>query len=164
MAGLDREIVTFARSELDRLVVVCEDLAGSGTGEGWVNIGPALSDEQAARVPVRSSLAAWFSGRGPVVPLATWTPPVPGPRGRPVVIGLAHGRGPDALDRLASSGVPLPPGWRRRQDHAKHGVVVEVAPSVPVSEVLGWLLDALEVLNPLGPAPGWYAEIRRPST
>ncbi|RMH79374.1 MAG: hypothetical protein D6683_06190, partial [Actinomyces sp.] len=126
MAALDHEVITFRRHELAVVVGVCDELAAPGTGEGWVNIGPALTEEQMARVPVRSPLAAWFSGRGPAIPMATWTPPARGSRPRPVVVGISHGTGPNALDRLAEAGVVLAPGWRRRQDHAKHGIVVEI--------------------------------------
>ncbi len=163
---------------------------------GWVNLGPGLRDDQIDRLPAPSALGRWFSGRGPVVPMATWTPAVPGgpayggraaaggsedqestPGGAaagaaggrlagkkpaPAVVGVAHGAGPKALDRLRDAGLDLPAGWRKVQDHAKRGIVAEVAPGAGYAEVVAWLVSACWSLCPIEIDDHWLAEIHRP--
>ncbi len=125
---------------------MAEIAAAPGAG-GWVNVGPALTDEQAAQVPARSGLAAWFSGRGPSVAMGTWMPdPAPG-RSRAAQVGVEHGQGPNALKRLGEAGLELPVGWLKRQDHAKHGVVVEVDADVELADVVDWMVRAVTILT-----------------
>lgn len=126
---------------------MAEIVESSGAG-GWVNIGPALSDEQVASVPVKSGLAAWFSGRGPMVAMGTWMPAPRGKRSRATQVGVEHGQGPNALKRLADAGVELGDGWAKRHDHAKHGVVVEVGANVALGEVVDWIVAAVTILTP----------------
>lgn len=126
---------------------MAEIAAAPGAG-GWVNIGPVLSDEQAAQVPPKSGLAAWFSGRGPTVAMGTWMPAGGSGRSSVAQIGVEHGQGPNALKRLSSAGLELGQGWVKRQDHAKHGVVVEVGSNVDLTEVVDWMVGAVTVLTP----------------
>ena len=93
--------VPFHRNEHEAVTDAMRRLTERGDGQGWINLQPALSDEEYNRVPDRSGLGAWFSGRGPAVAMATWTPPTLEGRMRPAQIGLEHGTGPKALERLA---------------------------------------------------------------
>lgn len=130
---------------------------------GWINLHPVLDEDEQARLPDRSGMAAWFSGRGPAVATATWMPATGGRRPAPAQIGLEHGTGPRALDRLAEAGVPLPTGWVRRQDHAKHGVVAELPGDVSPSVVITWLIVAGTVLRTLvEPGEEWLALVHEP--
>lgn len=140
-------------------------------GRGWINLGPGLRDDQIDRLPAPSALGRWFSGRGPVVPMGTWTPavrvgePAGGRAGRkpsPAVVGVAHGAGPKALDRLRDAGLDLPAGWRKVQDHAKRGIVAEAAPVAGPAEVVAWLVSACWSLCPIEIEDEWLAEIHRP--
>ena len=95
------ETIEFMEDDLGPVVAAMDVLLAAADGGGWVNIGPSLTDEEAARVPPRSGLAAWFSGRGPSLPMGTWMPPVTKGKPRVAQIGLEHGTGPNALLRLA---------------------------------------------------------------
>ncbi len=124
---------------------------------------PELSEEDEARVPSRSGLGAWFSGRGPAVAMATWTPPAVGRRPRPAQIGLAHGTGPDALPRLEELGLGLPTGWLKRQDHARNGIVAELPDRVDEGLVIEWLVTAATVLRTVvEPGNDWLARVHQP--
>ena len=132
---------------------------------GWINFGPSLSPEEFAAVPHKSGLGKWFSGRGPAVPMATWTPPVNDRRSAPASVGVQHGTGPNALDRLRDAGWPLPDRWVKKQDHAKHGIVAEVPDDVDPVRMVAWLLAAMAELSPLIPTGDqWLAEVHHPET
>lgn len=157
-----RDLVEFARGHLDEVVAVMDELASAGDGKGWINVGPALTDEEAASVPERSGLSSWFSGRGPVIPMATWMPAVAGKKPRPAQLGVEHGTGPDALDRLREGGVALPGSWLKRQDHAKHGIVADLPPDTRSEDVLRWMVDAIVVLSAAVPLrDAWIAVVHR---
>ncbi len=70
--------------------------------QGWVNFEPAVHPDDVA--PAGGGFFGVFSGRGPDVPLATWTAPTASRRGRgdPAMIGLQHGAGDGSR-----------PTWRR---------------------------------------------------
>ena len=156
------EVIEFHRDDPSPVERAMAELVERGSG--WLNLGPALSPDEWDAVPHRRGVAAWFSSRGPAVPMATWTPGRGGDRSRPAEIGVAHGTGPRALERLADEGLPLPNGWQKRQDHAKHGIVAEVAGGEDPRIVVDWLLRALELLSALLPTGEWWmAEVHRPS-
>ena len=140
------------------------DLSARGDGAGWINIGPALTDAQQQLVPEQSILGSWFSARGPIVPMATWTPPSSGSRPRPVSIGVDHGVGPKALERLREAGLPLPAGWRKLQDNAKRGIVVEVPERVENRTVIDWLVSACWSLCGIDIDDHWSAVVNSPES
>lgn len=163
--AFETEAVEFHRDESEPVVAAMVELADRGDGEGWINIGPLLDEDQQRRVPERSGLAAWFSGRGPAVALATWTPPATGRKPRLAQLGVAHGTGPDALKRLDELGLGLPAGWVKRQDHAKHGIVVDLPHSADPAAIVRWLIAASTVLRTIvEPGTTWGAEIYRPGS
>lgn len=138
-------------------------LESRGDGEGWINFHPMLTDEERARVPERTTLGEWFSGRGPAVAMGTWTPSAVGRKPRPAQIGLAHGTGPKALERLDEIGVGLPDGWFKRQDHAKHGVVADLPAGEEPSRIITWLIVAATVLRTVvEPGEQWAALVHEP--
>ena len=77
-------------------------------------------------------------------------------------VGVEHGAGPKALDRLRDAGAPLPAGWRKVQDHAKNGIVAQPAEGESHAEVLRWLLDVCWALCPIDIEDHWLAEVHRP--
>lgn len=134
----------------------------SDRGTGWINLGPALTEEQHDRLPTPSIIGSWFSSRGPIVPMATWTPPAAGSKPRPATVGIEHGAGPDALDKLREAGLSLPSGWRKLQDHAKRGIVLAVDPAVSPEEVVSWLVRACWSLCAIEVDDHWSAEVNSP--
>ena len=140
--------ITFGRGDSSAVVAAMVEIAAAPGAGGWVNIGPALTDEQVAQVPPRSGLAAWFSGRGPAVAMGTWMPGSAGTRPRAAQVGVEHGHGPNALKRLREAGLELPHGWQKRQDHARGGIVIELRGDVEMSVIVEWIIDAVTILTP----------------
>ena len=139
--------IEFGRGDSSAVVAAMAEIVAAPGAGGWVNIGPALTDEQAAQVPPKSGLAAWFSGRGPAVAMGTWMPTPVGGRPRTAQVGVEHGQGPNALKRLRESGLELPHGWQKRQDHAKHGVVIELGGDDDLSAIVEWIICAVTILT-----------------
>jgi len=150
-------VIEFSSDDVGALVAQMD--AMSVRGKGWINVGPGLTPEQFAALPERSGLGKWFSGRGPAVPMATWTPsPMDGRS--PAQIGIAHGTGPDALKRLAEQAIELPPDWVKRQDHAKNGVVAELPTSAAHESVVEWMMVVMAALSPrVEVGQEWVAEV-----
>lgn len=156
--------IHFHRDEYDEVSAAMERLSTRGDGEGWINLHPELTDEEFATLPDRTGMAAWFSGRGPAMAMATWMPAASGSRPRPAQIGLEHGTGPKALDRLAEMGAPLPDRWLKRQDHAKHGIVAELPSDADPAVVITWLIVAGTLLHTLvEPGESWIALVHEPA-
>lgn len=153
--AITAEEIEFTPHDLAPILARMDTLAAAG--RGWINIGPGLTQEEFAALPTQSTVGKWISGRGPAVPMATWSP-ADGPG--PVTIGISHGTGPKALDRLAADGLGLPPSWRKRQDHAKHGIVAEAPATTSPDDVLAWLLPAMAALSPrVAVGENWVAEV-----
>jgi len=133
--------------------------AMSEAGEGWVNFEPAVHVED---VPAQGSgTFSFLSGRGPVVPLATWTPGTVTRRGRrePAMLGIQHPAGSKARPLLAELGHPVPEGWVVVQDHVRKGLVVAVPPEVGASEALDWVLRAARTLSTIPLTGEWRAAV-----
>ena len=162
MASFNVETIAFKSSDTSPVVGEMEGLEARGDGQGWINIGPGLRDDQIDRLPPPTVLGRWFSGRGPAVPMATWTPPRGVPGSMPPTLGVEHGAGPKALDLLRDAGAPLPAGWRKVQDHAKHGIVAHPSSQASHHDVLLWLLSVCRALCPIDIEDNWLAEIHRP--
>ena len=152
-----REPVVVDFHEQRRSAVVSRMAAMAAAGAGWINLSPGLDVDEPP--PERSGLGALLAARGPTVPLATWAPA----QGRePASAGIQHNQGPRAAAMLAERGVPVPDGWRIRQDHPRRGLVVVPALAVPTDEaaldtVLDWLLRAAGALCPVRRTGEWRA-------
>lgn len=143
----------------DGLDGVAAAMAAIGeSGKGWVNFEPAVDVDDA---PAESGTFSLFSGRGPSVPLATWTPGSTGRRGRsePAMLGLQHPAGSKAKTLLAERGHPVPEGWVVVQDHVRKGLVVSIPASVTPAEALDWLLEAARRLSTIPLTGRWRAAI-----
>ncbi len=138
-----------------QLVTAIAELATAG--DGWVNLEPKVGED--SRVEV-SGFFAWFSARGPRVPVGTF---VAGNDGAPASVGLAHGSGRGAGDRLEDLGVQAPSDWSPRQDHAKHGLVWQVHPQkVDAAAVAEILLKGTTALASVPTIGGWVVTVHRP--
>lgn len=146
-------VVEFHEERRDAVVAHMVEMAG-GAG-GWINLTPGLDVDEPP--PPRSPLAGLFTGRGPDVPLGTWSAAA---RRDPSTIGIQHGRGPSVLKQLAELGMEMPATWRRLSDHAKHGMVCAVPTSTDPAELdttLDWLLRATGLLCPIPRTGEWRA-------
>lgn len=122
------------------------------SGRGWVNIEPVVRDQDRNEPP---GIFSWFSARGPKVPMGTF---VPGSATEKASVGLSHGVGRTALERLTEAGVVAPVGWIPRQDHPKRGLVWEIhGDRVVVDAVVGHLLEGTVALTEAPTLGGWVA-------
>lgn len=149
----DIEVLEIAGDRPGELVARMDELAAAGAG--WVNLQPGIDPDDVPRA--EPGLFGVFSGRGPVVPVATWTAAGP-PRRRgpaPEEVGIQHPAGPRAAARLADAGHGVPAGWRVVQDHPRRGLVVQVPPGTAHGDVAAWLLRATAALAAV-PVTGWW--------
>ena len=151
---------TYVEFQPDRAgeVVAAMEAVG-GAGAGWVNFEPAVEVEDVAAAG--SGTFALFSGRGPVVPLATWTPAKTQRRGRrePAMIGLQHPAGSRAKPLLTELGHPIPDDWIVVQDHVRKGLVVALPDTVDAADALGWVLRAARLLSTVPLTGQWRAAV-----
>ncbi len=127
--------------------------------KGWVNFEPSVDPDDLSAPG--GGFFGLFSGRGPEVALATWTPPTAPRRGRgePAMIGLQHGAGRRIKSQLADAGLAVPDGWVVLQDYVKKGLVVALPPDAAHGRVLGWLLAAARATSPVPIGPMWRASV-----
>ena len=132
----------------------------AGQPGSWLNIEPDVQDSLRADV---SGLFSWFSARGAQVPVGTL---VAASARSPASIGIDHGSGRGAGDRLVAAGIAGPSGWVLRQDHPKRGLVWE-SPTGPgnsrdAAAVASLFMEATELFCQL-PVPGrWRVGIHTP--
>jgi hypothetical protein len=137
------------------LAVLAELIAAGG---GWVNMVPEVVEGH--EPPPRNLVVSVFSARGEAVPMATWAAAA-GPGGRPT-LGIEHGAGPRALQRLAEAGLPLPAGFWKVADHARRGLVVTAPADADPEATLHWLLTATHALSTVPLTGSWLARVYRP--
>lgn len=155
MAITPAEELAFDEDDLTPVEAVLAELGRSTAG--WVNFTPEV--EPGHEPPPRNVVVAIFSNKGDTVPLATWTPPkVVGGRAS---IGIEHGSGPKAIERLAEHDLALAPGWFKVADHPRRGLVVNAAPDADPADVLWWLLAASHALSPVPLTGAWLATVYR---
>lgn len=149
------EELAFGEDDLAPVVAVLAER--SAAGSGWVNFSPEV--EPGAEPPPRNLFVAVLAARGDPVPLVTWTPPeAPGRRS---LVGIQHGSGPRALQRLADRDLPLGAGWLKVSDHPRRGLVVTAPADADLEEVLRWLLSAARTLCPAPLTGSWLAKVYR---
>ena len=134
----------------------------AAAGAGWINFEPGYDAEDAP--PERSLFGLVFSARGPDIPLCTWVPPQAKRRGlsEPQSVGVQHGAGPKAVDKLAARGVDVPAGWRVMQDHSRRGLVLAVPDAVEPAAIVEWLIEAGTALCPIQLSGWWRAAVHEP--
>lgn len=161
LAGVtgDAEVLEVDLNSLSPVIHRMKELAGQGVG--WMNLQPGIDPEDAPRA--EPGLFGLFSGRGPVVPVATWTAPAARRRGppEPEQVGIQHPAGGRAAGLLAEAGLAVPDGWRILQDHPRRGLVVAVTPGASHEAVLDWLLRATARLSAVPLTGSWRATIHR---
>lgn len=154
MGAPDQEL-SFHEDDLGAVLDLQAELAALDP-PGWINFRPEV--EPGHEPAPRSMLVSVFSAKGDPTPFATW---MPQPGGRRVTLGIEHGSGPKALDRLAAAEWPLPEGWLKLNDHPRRGLVV-VAPATDPETTLRWLLLAAHALSTVPLTGDWTALAYRP--
>lgn len=129
--------------------------------DGWANLQPVLREGETP--PPSRGLAILFGAPPVTVPVCTWVAGRRARRGlRPDTLGIQHASGPRAVSRLASTGLPLPPGWRWRQDNPRRGLVVDLPPGTDPGEAVPWLLEAGTRLCAVDLDGRWRARVHHP--
>jgi len=154
--GEEPEYIELPGGEPAAVLAAMDRLAGAH--KGWINFEPAVAVED---VPApKSGLFGLFSGRGPDVPLATWSPgEARNDRTEPAMVGILHPSGAQAKARLADRGAAVPDGWVVMQDYSKKGLVVAVPPAVGHRDVVTWLLRAATALSVTPLTGTWRATV-----
>lgn len=138
--AISKELLQFRAGSPDEIVQRMDAMAARGDGLEWLNVQPWVDE---SNMPKVSLLKHLFSGRGFAVPTGTWVPGHPGGKPPDVTeLGVQHGAGPRALDRIKENGVVVPDGWRVTQDHPKRGLVVEVGADASNRDALHFLIAA----------------------
>ncbi len=139
------------------------DLVGAigsafSNADTWVNVEPVVDDSQRIEVP---GIFAWFSARGPQVPIGTF---VSAGSNMAASVGLNHGTGRGASERLIAGGVGVPERWVLKQDHPRTGLVWEVHPlGVDAAAVARLLLEGTSLFCPISVEGQWIATLHQPS-
>jgi len=153
----DNETFTFVPDD-PGLVVARMDGLGA-RHKGWINLVPEVREEDQPDPAV--GLGTLFTGTIHEIPICTWAAGKDGRRGvEPDSLGIQHNTGTKVVARLAGLDVPLPPGWRWRQDHPRRGLVVLVPLEVSHADQLAWLLRAGAVLSTVPLTGRWEARVR----
>lgn len=143
----------------DRGELLTEMAALADDRSGWVNLAPRVDPEL---VPSRGGLAAAFSARGPIVPLATWVPGRAGKRGTdPSSLGVQHPLGTRAAPTLRELGISTPEGYRLVSDNPKRGLVLESDEPGRLTDVLDWMIRVTGGTCPVEFDGWWVAGVVR---
>jgi hypothetical protein len=152
------EHLEFRETDVAPVVPFLAELTAAGAG--WINFEPGYDAEDAP--PPRSLLGQAFTARGPDIPLCTWVPPQHHRRWtEPQTLGVHHGAGRKAVDRLAAADIEVPDGWRVMQDHPRRGLVVAVPDGTDPAAIVEWLVRAGTALCPVPLSGWWRAAIHR---
>lgn len=153
------ELLEFEPGEDSAVLEVMADLAG---GSGWLTLDPAIDERFPP--PEQSLFGRLISGRGPAVPRANWVPAdLDRRRPEPVSVGILHGTGAKAVERLAGKEVGVPDRWRVVNDHSKRGLVLWVPIDIAHEEVLRWTCRASRALTRIPLTGRWRAAVHRRS-
>lgn len=136
----------------------------SAAGDGWINLLPGVDEDEAEEPTSPGAFAALFGPSQAPVTMCTWMPARPGRRGsEEVTVGIMHPRGRFAVRQLEELGIPLPGGWRVRQDHARRGLIVLAPRQASHASVLGWALRAGAALAMVPLTGSWQARVYQPA-
>jgi hypothetical protein len=134
----------------------------SAAHDGWINVLPGVPEEE-VDAPSGGVFSALFGTAQAPVSMCTWIPSAAGRRGASEeTVGVLHPRGRVVVRQLETLGVPLPGGWRVRQDHGRRGLVVHPPPETPHAVVLDWMLRAGAALAIVPLTGTWQARVFLP--
>ena len=151
------ELLEFEAGDETAVVDVMSDLAD---GSGWLTLDPAIDERFPP--PEQSTFGRLVSGRGPAVPRANWVPAdLSRRRPEPVSVGILHGTGARAVERLADKDLAVPDRWRVVNDHSKRGLVLWVPIDIDHLDVLRWTCDATRRLTRIPLGGRWRAAVHR---
>jgi hypothetical protein len=146
----------------DTSAVVERMVSLTAAEDGWINLLPGVPDDESEELARPSALSSLLGSAQSPLTMSTWMPARHGRRARDVTLGIMHSRGRRAVQQLAAMGIPLPEGWRVRQDHNRRGLIVFPSESTPHADVLSWALRAGAALATTPLTGSWQARIYEP--
>lgn len=151
------ELLEFEPGAEGEVVAAMEQLSD---GSGWLTLDPAIDERFPP--PQQSTFGRLVSGRGPPVPRANWVPAdMTRRRPEPVSVGILHGTGANAVERLAEKDIAVPDRWRIVSDHSKRGLVAWVPIDIPHLDVLRWTITASRALTRIPLETRWRVAVHR---
>ncbi len=151
------ELLEFEPGAEGEVVAAMEQLSD---GSGWLTLDPAIDERFPP--PPQSTFGRLVSGRGPPVPRANWVPAdMNRRRPEPVSVGILHGTGANAVERLAEKDIVVPDRWRIVSDHSKRGLVAWVPIDIGHLEVLRWTVTASRALTRIPLETKWRVAVHR---
>lgn len=158
--GRPFEQIQFDPDDTGAVVARMRELADAH--DGWINLLPGVPEEEVEQ-PTASVFSALFGTAQPPVSMCTWMPERPRTRRTgEATVGIMHPRGRFAASQLASMGVPVPPGWRVRQDHGRRGLILHPPSGATDRRVLDWMLRAGAALAMVPLTGRWQARVYPP--
>lgn len=159
--AIDSTNIRFLRTERAEVLDEMTKLESRADGKAWFNLVPFVSEDDIA---AESPMAKVFGAKGPIIPKGTWVPATER-RGRlrPGSVGLEHPRGRYAVRQLAEVGVELPDGFTTKQDHARRGLIFEIATDVGAAQILEFLIAAGTALAEVPVGERWIGQINEQS-
>ena len=163
MASIAQDTINFVTADTSEVVAALD---------GSVSAGMDRVGSTSVRLSPRSSINGYRNRRWWIVVLGSGADRADGdvdpglgrPAIKPVTIGVEHGAGPKALERLVDAGLALPPGWRKVQDHGKRGIVVEVPAGTEAAAIVDWLVSACWSLCAIDIDDHWNAVVNVPES
>jgi hypothetical protein len=157
-ARRDVDSFEFTPPDVDRVSGYLHHLTEAG--QGWINLLPGVDADEEESQTMPPGLFSLFSNRQPPV---TIVPPRPARRGlEGVTVGLLHPTGAKAAARLGEAGVPIPPDWRVRQDHARRGLVLLASVGALEADIIAWAIRAGTALCRTEMTGQWKAVVYLP--
>lgn len=143
--AITKRVELYRRDQHDELALAIDRLDTSDAdAPSWVNVEPHV---EGSSVPQGSALYRVFGARGPLIPRAPGLPAAAGAREHE--LGIAHGLGDKAAEKLGRNGVPVPGNWNVHQDHKKRGLVIGVPSDASFERVVRFVFSAVTLLTPV---------------
>ncbi|MGP8060682.1 MAG: hypothetical protein ACLP9C_13745 [Acidimicrobiales bacterium] len=164
MAGVARDTDEFEFDPAAPAAVLAAMDRLSAAHDGWINLLPGVDEEEAPEPEGRGPFTLLFGSPQAPVTMGTWMPAKRTRTGAgEETLGIMHPRGRHAIASLRADGLPLPQGWRVRQDHARRGLIVCVPAGTPHAQVLDWALRAGDALAMVPLTGMWRAKVFLPA-
>jgi hypothetical protein len=153
--------IVFTPADTSRVVGEMARLAVAH--DGWVNLLPGVPGDEVEGPGKPTVFSTLFGGTASPVTMTTWLPAKAGRAGTgEATVGIMHPRGKRAVTQLSQMGIPLPEGWRVRQDHNRRGLILLAPEAFPLDALVDWILRAGAALATTELTGSWQARVFEP--
>lgn len=153
--AIQKDIIQFRLDDRDSVLERMAAVSAQNDGKTWVNVQPYVDPEHQPKV---SLLRHIFSAKGQPVPTGTWVPGhTSGKQPTHSEVGVQHGAGVRAIEKLAAEGVVVPEHWILIQEHTRRGIVYAAPREDEPDQALDYMLRAAGVLSQIEIDTRWLA-------